>query len=193
MEQKRIGARNDSALTALVRRETWELFCTLTFKKPEHYESVEATKKLLGDYLTRLAEKLRVPNTGWIWILRIERGGLTGRLHWHLLIGGIGPKLATRSAAYIAAAIWQRQMGIGIADARVFNSARDGVGYCMKGLNFEDANRYEAGKFAETDYTALFPAPLLVAKWRSESEPNRRRRRARDMRKSGHVKTDFGI
>lgn len=178
----------------MIRRERWQFFCTLTFR--DHLcdvygsENKRSVNMLLSKFLCTISETLKMPATEWFWVLRVEKGGMTDRTHWHLILGGLPNTHVNKTTAHVLKFLWsdKNRLNLGIAKVNVYNNARDGVSYMVKGLQTDSPRSYEVGKFAETAYTALFPAPSLLAKWARSVEPNRRRRRARDMKKSFHVK-----
>lgn len=177
----------DNPITFLLRREVWQLFCTLTYESP--VPGLIGRKKMLLAWLRKLAKLRGVEFESLLWVAREELGELNGRCHYHVLISGLPPSKVTISGNFILMDTWEK-LGGGIARVYKYRPQLSGVDYVMKGL--EDlgkgyrgagAEAYEVGKFsaAEADL-GLIPARALWRKWRNALEPNRRHRKAREMR-----------
>jgi hypothetical protein len=118
----------------------WDLFCTLTL--PTHL--VSAGDGRLGSvvfaWLRRVAAVRSVHFKRLLWCLRSEKGELTGRLHFHCLLGGLGScSIRDRFAMKNE---WESITGA-MSRVHSYDASSPGVGYVLKG-----GVAYEAGKFA---------------------------------------------
>jgi hypothetical protein len=180
----------DSPLTFHARREPWQFFATLTFSgSPE--PSGPARAKMLFTWLRKLARAYRLPWTGIFWLAREECGEIGGRVHFHVLVSGLPPRAVSKSSNFALKNLWESIPGGGIARVYVYDTRLSGVQYVMKGL--EDGTgwqrnaagvAYEVGKFSavEAKSEMLIPARALLRKWSRRVEPDRRHRKAREMR-----------
>jgi hypothetical protein len=130
----------------------WQWFCTLTFKSEHVAETVKV--KMYFSWLRSIADKLSVHFKKVLWVLRMEHGELTGRFHFHALIGGLPEHTWNRSTAFMMMHTWEN-LGGGIARCYRFNPALDGVGYILKSsetlLAVQSGNFFEVQKFGVAD------------------------------------------
>jgi len=80
-----------------------------------------------------------------LWCSRREAGEIGGRVHFHIIIGGLAGKRVHPGCCFQLMRLWE-SIGGGMARIRVFNPALDGLGYVLKGL--DGADSYESSKFA---------------------------------------------
>jgi hypothetical protein len=135
-------------------RIRWDVFGTLTFR------SVPSPKKAYGRAwaLMRLtAELVQRPYSQLLIALRAEHGEMTGRFHFHFLLGGT----QTRNEITLTHQLehfWFKMFGQGaISKCRPYDRSRAGVAYVTKCLGSKTwgANRYELGKFNLADTVTL--------------------------------------
>jgi hypothetical protein len=135
-------------------RIRWDVFGTLTFR------SVPSSKKAYGRAwaLMRQAAKLaQRPYSQLLIALRAELGEMTGRFHFHFLLGGT----QTRNEITLAHQLEHRWFGLlgqgAISKCRPYDRSRAGVAYVTKCLGQKNwgANNYELGKFNLADTVTL--------------------------------------
>jgi hypothetical protein len=135
-------------------RVRWDVFGTLTFR------SVPSPKKAYGRAWTlmrRAAELVQRPYSQLLIALRAEHGELTGRFHFHFLLGGTQAR-NTITLAHQLEHRWFRMFGQGaISKCRPYDRSRAGVAYVTKCLGNKTwgANQYELGKFNLADTVTL--------------------------------------
>ena len=154
----------------VMKRSDWQFFGTLTFKKER--KPAANRLKLWFALLRNLAEWYDVDFSYLLWVLRIEQGEVTGRTHFHCLIGGL-PKTAVRdqkkiqrengmwdvnnSTCHALEAKWGR-LGLHendpqkrIARFSLYDAQLNGAGYLCKSLGVDDSRLtkdiYETSKF----------------------------------------------
>jgi hypothetical protein len=135
-------------------RVRWDVFGTLTFR------SVPSPKKAYGRawaLMHRAAELLQRPYSQLLIALRAEHGELTGRFHFHFLLGGTN----ARNEITLAHQLQHRWFGLlgqgAISKCRPYDRSRAGVAYVTKclGVKTWGANNYELGKFNLADTVTL--------------------------------------
>jgi hypothetical protein len=135
-------------------RVRWDVFGTLTFR------SAPSTKKAYGRAwaLMRLAAELvQRPYSQLLIALRAELGEMTGRFHFHYLLGGT----QTRNAITLGHQLEHRWFGLfgqgAISKCRAYDCSRAGVAYVTKclGEGTWGANDYELRKFNLADTVTL--------------------------------------
>ena len=135
-------------------RIRWDVFGTLTFR------SVPSAKRAYGRAwaLMRLAAELvQRPYSQLLIALRAEYGEMTGRFHFHFLLGGT----QTRNAITLAHQLEHRWFGLfgqgAIGKCRAYDRSRAGVAYVTKCLRQGawGANDYELRKFNLADTVTL--------------------------------------
>jgi hypothetical protein len=135
-------------------RVRWDVFGTLTFR------SVPSTKKAYGRawaFMREAAELVQRPYSQLLIVLRAEFGEMTGRFHFHFLLGGT----QTRNAITLSHQLEHRWFGLfgqgSISKCRPYDRSRAGVAYVTKCLGKENwgANEYELGKFNLADTVTL--------------------------------------
>jgi len=126
--------------THALAQVNWQLFITLTLPQ----DLVGAGDRRLGSvcfaWLRYVAECGRVHFNDLKWCQRSELGELTGRPHFHFLLGGF-PQSLTRRDRFAVKNKWE---SLTHAMSRVykFDTSLRGVGYVLKG-----GTAYECGKF----------------------------------------------
>jgi hypothetical protein len=135
-------------------RVRWDVFGTLTFR------SVPSSKKAYGRAwaLMRLAAELvQRPYSQLLIALRAEHGEMTGRFHFHFLLGGTNARNEI-SLGHQLEHLWFGLSGQGaISKCRPYDRSRAGVAYVTKclGVKTWGANNYEVGKFNLADTVTL--------------------------------------
>jgi hypothetical protein len=135
-------------------RVRWDVFGTLTFR------SVPSAKKAYGRAwaLMRLAAELvQRPYSQLLIALRAECGEMTGRFHFHFLLGGTQTRNEI-TLVYQLEHLWYGMFGRGsISKCRPYDRSRAGVAYVTKclGQGTWGANDYELRKFNLADTVTL--------------------------------------
>ena len=129
----------------VIAKLRWQLFITLTFRKAELSDRVRAS--MLIAFVRQVENATRVPPRRLLWCCREELGEKGGRLHFHLLMGGLPAGRVHVGQCFRIMRIWEKRIRGGFARARLFDPMLDGVGYVLKGLSGEDF--YESGKFSQ--------------------------------------------
>ena len=142
----------------VIARMRWQLFITLTFRKSDVSNRVRA--RMLIAFLREVENATRVPPRRLLWCCREELGEKGGRLHFHLLMGGLPAGRVHMGTCFQLMRIWEKRIGGGFARARLFDPMLDGVGYVLKGLSGEDF--YESGKFSQKTQLMLCESCLRV-------------------------------
>lgn len=135
-------------------RVRWDVFGTLTFR------SVPSPKKAYGRawrLFREAAELVQRPYSQLLIALRAELGEMTGRFHFHFLLGGT----ESRNEITLAHQLEHRWFGVfgqgAISKCRPYDRSRAGVAYVMKCLGPENwgADVYEVNKFNLADTVTL--------------------------------------
>lgn len=163
-------------------RHEWQLFGSFTYR---NVATMPASVRypLIFQFLRQTEDILQVPFKQLEFLIREELGEKTNRLHWHALFSGITPERVNPTTCFALMNLWEK-CGGGMARIHVFNTRLSGVEYVLKGLgDVTAASIYELGKFKEQDTLRLIPALALLRQWSWAIEPDRRHRKARDMRR----------
>ena len=138
-------------------RIRWDIFGTLTFR------SVPSPKVAHGRawaLMHQAAELVQRPYSRLLIALRAEHGEMTGRFHFHFLLGGT----QTRNAITLSHQLEHLWFGMfgqgGISKCRPYDHSLAGVAYVTKCLGVSQMNRpganvYEVGKFNLADTVTL--------------------------------------
>ena len=133
-------------------RIRWDVFGTLTFR------SVPPPKRAHGRawaLMRRAAELVQRPYSQLLIGLRAELGEMTGRFHFHFLLGGTKTRNEI-TLAYQLEYEWFGMFGQGaISKCRPYDRSRAGVAYVTKCLGTRGANEYEVRKFNLADTVTL--------------------------------------
>src|SRR5262245_22007392 len=144
-------------------RVRWDVFGTLTFR------SVPSTKIAYGRawaLMRRAAELVQRPYSQLLLALRAELGEMTGRFHFHFLLGGT----QTCNAITLAHQLEHRWFGLlgqgAISKCRAYDRSRAGVAYVTKCLTKGTwgANDYELRKFNLADTVTLSRSVFRVSR-----------------------------
>ena len=135
-------------------RIRWDIFGTLTFR------SVPSAKRAYGRawaLMRRAAGLVQRPYSQLLIALRAEVGEMTGRFHFHFLLGGT----QARNTITLAHQLEHRWFGLfgqgAISKCRPYDRSRAGVAYVTKCLSQGawGANDYELRKFNLADTVTL--------------------------------------
>jgi len=127
----------ESRLMSCIR---WQIFAHLTLPDSLQEGSARRLCSLLFAFLREAASFQSVHFPALLWAVRWERGERGGRLHAHLLIGGLDRK--DRGFRFALKNTWERLAGA-MSRVNEFDATLPGVAYL---LNAPVA--YELGKFA---------------------------------------------
>jgi len=166
----------------------WQVFGTLTFLNergsllvPLRWFSEGFRKSrfvaLMRNHFRWCKARYSIPDgmdLGYLpWVLRVEEGEQTGRLHLHFLLCGYPPESITPSFLFRLSHQWGR-MGGGFARCRAFGRGQGTTDYILKIQEFGQVSRalasdlYESNKFALRSCDLwLNDACLRVAKARA--------------------------
>jgi hypothetical protein len=154
-----LGEKMESAELHILANIQWDLFATLTFKQEDMPERIRISMAFA--LFRRIAKWNHLYFPDLPWCLRIERGESTGRVHLHALIGGLPAFSRNEDTCFAVMAMWSR-FGGGISRCRVYDQSRNGIGYMLKCLGWNDttkgADGYEFAKFGSGS------AELMIAK-----------------------------
>ncbi len=142
----------------LLKDLRWQFFLSLSFASDRLSEAVRQRKARA--FFNKTAEQLGLAPRRLPWCLRGENGEHTGRRHSHALLTGLPETALSPQTCFWLMHTWEKGVRGGIARARLYEPALDGVGYVLKDLAGPDA--YESRKFGDpaVDLT------LSVGLWR---------------------------
>jgi len=123
----------------------WQFFGSLTFRSERHSERVRLA--MWFALARRLAKWNRVHFLNLLWCLRMEKGEIGGRKHFHCLISGLPEGSVNVATCFSIMRQWER-FGGGMARVRIYNPALHGGEYILKCLG-SGADVYESAKFGE--------------------------------------------
>ena len=136
-------------------RIRWDVFGTLTFRHPcPPRRSRMARAWALMHQAAKLVQR---PYSRLLIALRAELGEMTGRFHFHFLLGGTQTRNAT-TLSHQLEHLWFGMFGQGaISKCRPYDRSLAGVAYVTKCLSQGTwgANAYEVGKFNLADTVTL--------------------------------------
>lgn len=146
MVQTQNKVANLGELDAIARFDGWQFFGTLTFAQP--VPGLVLSRKLVYAFLYKVPRVLHTPFPRLLWVLRVEHGEATGRLHYHFLLGG--GNSANLGHCFTLNAMWDALPRCGHARIRLFDVSQNGAAYvasCLAAEGTAGANFYEAQKF----------------------------------------------
>lgn len=124
----------------------WEFFATLTFKQEKLSDTVRI--KMFFAWLRTQCEHGGIHFHKLLWFVRMERGELTGRKHFHALLAGFTSRHRTTTTCFAMMKDWEKHGG-GMARVYQWSNSLDGVDYLLKELQAEAVKIREAGNFYE--------------------------------------------
>lgn len=126
----------------VLARVPWRYFVTLTFKRETN---IGAQNRMLFAWLREAARKFGVHFHRLLWVCRREQGEKFGRLHLHVLIGGVNVGSVTRKSCFDLMNRWEA-LGGGIARVTLYDTRLSAGEYLFK--TERDGGRvYEESKF----------------------------------------------
>jgi len=152
----------ESATLHVLQRVQWDFFSGLSFRSERVPERVRL--QMFFTFVREVARWQRLPvlwsrekrqnhpafASQMVWVLRIEAGEKTGRLHFHALLGNCRPSFKREATCFAMMALWER-LGGGMARWRLFEPTGDAVEYLCKCLGQgSGGNLYEQSKFSAT-------------------------------------------
>lgn len=135
-----------------VRLIEWQFFCTYTFKGASQTSPQKA--RMLFASLRQCAGNFGLHFKKLLWVVRSERGEITGRHHYHSLISGL-PSYAVKTATCFSIMKQWEAIGGGMSRVYPFVSTLPGAEYVLKGCEEAfnagstrvGASEYELTKF----------------------------------------------
>lgn len=124
--------------TVAAARVRWDIFLTLTWRG-ETPRSDTRRRKVIW-YLRYLSAMARVPFPRLIWFAREEHGEKFGRVHFHLLIGGLPSHCLGFDFGFRLGHLWP----FGFSEGRLCFEGLGALGYSGE-MDARDV--YESGKF----------------------------------------------
>lgn len=125
-------------------RVEWQFFGTLTWKSERLPERVRVS--MFFALLRRLAGWHRVHFRFVVWALRLEKGEISGRNHFHFLMTSLPAFAVCEATAFAMMAQWEA-LGGGMARIRIFDRQLNGADYITKCIGIDGADSYESSKF----------------------------------------------
>lgn len=145
-EPARRGLVNRGELDIITRFDRWDVFGTGTFKGAP--PSLPESQRLMYAHLYRVARALSTPFSHLVWVVRVEYGEKSGRLHYHYLLGGFQSS-PTIGHMFWMNNLWEELPRCGMARHRLYDRRRHGVEYiveCLSDCDTQSRNHYELGK-----------------------------------------------
>src|ERR1700688_712357 len=112
-----------------LRRFHWQLFVTLTFRKPPP-SKVRCISRVFA-WLRETAALGHIHFRRLFWVLRFEFGPKGSHGHYHLCLAGLSPALLNRHLCRVMESKWWTIAG-GLSEVTLYDHTRDGVGYILK-------------------------------------------------------------
>ncbi len=163
---------------SVLARVPWSLFCSFTFVRENMPEGLR--RRYFFSFLRICAGDVGIHFHRLLWMLRPEAGEITGRRHYHALIGGIPPHVLTPRLCLRLMAQWEHQKPLakrrgpdgklrelsrfcGMPRIRIFSPDLDGLDYLLpdgseggdSGYSLSGANSYESKKFGGLETVEL--------------------------------------
>lgn len=124
----------------------WQFICHLTFKSeflPEHVRL-----SVFHAWVREVAGWHKIHFPRLLWGLRMERGEITQRRHFHALIAGLPEHAITETTCFAMKNEWENRGG-GMARVMMFDPSLNGPGYIADSLGGGSigGDVYESSKF----------------------------------------------
>jgi hypothetical protein len=120
---------NTMAEAYRLTRFHWQLFVTLTFRKPPTTRA-DSLPQVFA-WLRNVARAERIHFRRLMWVSRFEIGPRGGSGHYHLCLAGIPRASLDRQLCRSLESAWWTLCG-GLSEVALYNPGRDGVGYILK-------------------------------------------------------------
>jgi hypothetical protein len=149
----------------VISRYPWQFFVTLTFRA---VTVAGQRRRFWFAFLRAVADDFGLHFRDLLWCLREENGEITGRPHFHALIGGLPDHIRTPRTCLSLMHCWEyrtlplaqlpdgkrkgelrwKSQFCGMARIRVYDPLADAAGYISKeGIAVTGSNQYESRKF----------------------------------------------
>lgn len=189
----------ENATVYLLRDVPWQLFLTLTWRS---VKSDGVRFKTLFAFLRTTSEWAGVHFHQLLWAVRQERGELGGRLHFHVLVGGIPKPKVNLSLVFALRGAWRKHGG-GMSVVTPYYAGLGAVEYsfggeirCTEGTRLSARSSvagtaYENQKFGTTADVML--AKSVSAMLRSRAVANERKTRNSSSTQTGAIAYPFPV
>ena len=143
----------------------WQLFGSLTF--PRAGISERFRLGMWFSFVREIARFNKIHFSKVLWVLRLERGDLLGRLHFHFLISGLPQRNISIGDRFAMRALW-KECGGGISVIDLYDSRLHGLPYIAGLLNCSasdigstGAMAYESAKFGVANPVLMLSKSVL--------------------------------
>ena len=143
----------------------WQLFGGLTFRQADLSE--RARLCMWFSFVREIARFNRLHLSNVLWVLRLERGDLAGRLHFHFLVSGLPQRNISIGHRFAMRALWKK-CGGGISVIDLYDSRLHGLPYIagLLGCSASDigstgAMAYESAKFGAANSVLMLSKSVL--------------------------------
>ena len=143
----------------------WQLFGGLTFRQAKLPERVRLS--MWFAFFRQIAAHNKIHKNDVLWVLRLERGDLLGRLHFHFLISGLPEQGISMGNRFAMRALWKR-IGGGVSRIDLYDSRLHGLPYIAGLLNCSasdigssGAMAYESAKFGAANSVLMLSKSVL--------------------------------
>lgn len=128
-KRRRPMTRSEIPEAYALRRFHWQLFVTLTFRKPPP-SKVHSISRVFA-WLRETAALGHIHFRRLFWVLVFESGRKGSHRHCHLCLAGLPPASLTRQLYRVLESNWRTIAG-GLSEVNLYDPTRDGVGYILK-------------------------------------------------------------
>ena len=143
----------------------WQLFGSLTFPRAGISERFRLC--MWFSFVREIARFNKIHKNDVLWVLRLERGDLLGRLHFHFLISGLPEQGISMGNRFAMRALWKR-IGGGVSRVDLYDSRLHGLPYIAGLLNCSasdigssGAMAYESAKFGAARSVLMLSKSVL--------------------------------
>lgn len=143
----------------------WQLFGGLTFLSANLSERVRLC--MWFSFVREIAKFNKLHFSNVLWVLRLERGDLSGRLHFHFLVSGLSQQNISIGDRFAMRALWKR-CGGGISVIDLYDNRLHGLPYIagLLGCSASDIGStgsmaYESAKFGAANSVLMLSKSVL--------------------------------
>jgi len=143
----------------------WQLFGGLTFRQSVLSERIRLC--MWFAFFRQIAAYNKMHKNDVLWVLRLERGDQSGRLHFHFIISGLPQQNIKISDRFAMRALWKR-LGGGISKIDLYDSRLHGLPYMAGALGCPasdigstGAMAYESAKFGSANSVLMLSKSVL--------------------------------